>query len=132
MFYINLPVGGVSLSLLWLFLCVKWDKETKTRDKLKRIDLMGNSLLVASTVSVLIALTWADSEHPWSSYRILVPLVIGLVGLVGFFFLEGSRWVPEPVMFVSNNISLPQHYVFAHVDHSFYILKCNILFKLLV
>ncbi|KAI1206005.1 MFS general substrate transporter [Annulohypoxylon truncatum] len=97
-FYINLPVGGVSLSLLWLFLRVKWDRETKIRDKLKRIDVAGNTLLVASTVSVLIALTWAGSEYPWSSYRILVPLIIGLVGLIGFFCLEGSTWVSEPVM----------------------------------
>ncbi|KAI1497499.1 MFS general substrate transporter [Biscogniauxia marginata] len=97
-FYINLPFGGVSLSLLWLFLRVKWDKETKIRDKLIRIDVVGNTLLVASTVSVLIALTWAGSEYPWSSYRILIPLIISLAGLVGFFCLEGSTWVPEPVM----------------------------------
>ncbi|KAI5926907.1 MFS general substrate transporter [Camillea tinctor] len=97
-FYINLPVGGVSLAFLWLFLRVKWDRETKIRDKLKRIDVFGNTLLVASTVSVLIALTWAGSVYPWSSGRILVPLIIGLAGLVGFFFLEGSTWVSEPVM----------------------------------
>ncbi|KAI1864947.1 uncharacterized protein JN550_008493 [Neoarthrinium moseri] len=97
-FYINLPFGGVSLVLLWLFLRVKWDKETKIREKLKRIDLTGNSLLVASTVSVLMALTWAGSEYPWSSYRVLVPLIVGLAGLVGFFCLEGSTWVLEPVM----------------------------------
>jgi hypothetical protein len=83
-----------------LFLRVKWDKETKTLDKLKRIDVAGNSLLVASTVSVLIALTWGGSEYPWASYRVLVPLILGLVGLIGFFFLEGSTWVLEPVMCV--------------------------------
>ncbi|KAK8062545.1 hypothetical protein PG997_014642 [Apiospora hydei] len=84
-FYINLPVGGVSLSLLWLFLRVKWDKETKTWDKLKRIDYAGNFLLITATVSVLIALTWAGSVYPWSSYHILAPFIIGLAGLVGFF-----------------------------------------------
>ncbi|KAK8115550.1 hypothetical protein PG984_012052 [Apiospora sp. TS-2023a] len=97
-FYINLPVGGVSLVLLWLFLRVKWDRETKTWDKLRKIDYAGNFLLVAATVSVLIALTWAGSVYPWSSYHILVPFILGLAGLVGFFFLEGSAWVVEPVM----------------------------------
>lgn len=100
-------MGGISLSLLWLFLRVKWDKETKTLDKLKKIDVAGNSLLVASTVSVLIALTWAGSVYPWSSYRIIVSLTIGLAGLVGFFCLEGSTWVPEPVMFVRHKLSFP-------------------------
>lgn len=115
MFYINLPIGGVSLCLLWLFLRVKWDKETKTRDKFKRIDVAGNSLLVASTVSVLIALTWAGAEYPWSSFRIIVPLTIGLIGFVGFFFLEGSAWVPEPVMSVFQSFFLssgPRIYLF--------------------
>ncbi|KAK7931061.1 MFS general substrate transporter [Apiospora marii] len=97
-FYINLPVGGVSLALLWLFLRVKWDRETGTWDKLRRIDYAGNFLLVTATVSVLVALTWAGSVYPWSSYHVLVPFILGLAGLVGFFFLEGSAWVVEPVM----------------------------------
>ncbi|KAI1259158.1 MFS general substrate transporter [Xylariaceae sp. FL1019] len=97
-FYINLPVGGVSLLLLWLFLRVKWDKKSSVRDKMRRIDVVGNGILVASTVSVLIALTWAGAVYPWSSYRVLVPLIIGLVGLVAFFVVEDSKWVKEPVM----------------------------------
>ncbi|KAI0206593.1 MFS general substrate transporter [Astrocystis sublimbata] len=97
-FYINLPVDGVSLILLWLFLRVKWDRETRTWDKLKRIDFAGNGLLLASSVSVLIALTWAGSVYPWSSYRVLVPFIVGLIGLADFFWLEGSSWVREPVM----------------------------------
>lgn len=100
MFYISLPVGGVSLSLLWLFLRTKWDRQTKMKDKLKRIDIAGNVLLIASTASVLIALTWAGSQYSWSSHRVVVPLVLGLVGLVGFFCLEGSTWIPAPVMLV--------------------------------
>ena len=97
-FYINLPVGGVSLVLLWLFLRVKWDRETRVWDKLKRIDIVGNAMLVGSTVSVLIALTWAGAIHPWSSYQIIVPLIIGISGLIGFCWLQGSTWIPEPVM----------------------------------
>ncbi|KAI0022814.1 MFS general substrate transporter [Xylariomycetidae sp. FL0641] len=97
-FYLNLPVGGLSLALLWRFLRVRWDRNAKTGDKLKRVDVAGNALLVASTVAVLVALTWAGTEFPWSSYRVLVPLVLGFGGLVGFFFLEGSGWIPEPVM----------------------------------
>ncbi|KAI1653385.1 major facilitator superfamily domain-containing protein [Daldinia decipiens] len=97
-FYINLPVGGLSLVLLWLFLHVKWDRETKVRDKLKAIDIIGNTVLVASTVSILIALTWAGAIHSWSSYQIIVPLVMGVLGLIGFCGLEGSTLVPNPVM----------------------------------
>ncbi|KAF7948947.1 hypothetical protein EAE96_008126 [Botrytis aclada] len=97
-FYINLPICAVSFALLWCFLKVKWGRETDVWSKLKRIDVLGNCVLVASTVSILIALTWAGSLYAWSSFRVVIPLVVGLVGLVGFFWLEGSGWIGEPVM----------------------------------
>ncbi|TGO11286.1 hypothetical protein BTUL_0113g00160 [Botrytis tulipae] len=97
-FYINLPICGVSFVLLWWFLRVKWDRELDVWDRLRRIDVIGNCLLVASTVSILIALTWAGSLYAWSSFRVIVPLILGLVGLVGFFWVESSGWIEEPVM----------------------------------
>ncbi|KAK1703999.1 major facilitator superfamily domain-containing protein [Colletotrichum lupini] len=97
-FYINLPVGGLSLVLLYLFLHVKWDRTATFNGKLRRIDYIGNSILIASTVSVLIALTWGGEIYSWSSYRVIIPLVLGLVGLVAFCIFEGSGIVPEPVM----------------------------------
>lgn len=98
MFYINLPVGGLSLVLLYLFLHVKWNWTATFKEKLHRIDYIGNSMLIASTVSVLIALTWAGAIHPWSSYRVIVPLILGIIGLAAFCIFEGSGLVPEPVM----------------------------------
>ncbi|GKT97457.1 multidrug resistance protein fnx1 [Colletotrichum tofieldiae] len=97
-FYINLPVGGLSLVLLYLFLHVKWDRTASVTEKLRRIDFIGNAILIASTVSVLIALTWAGAVYPWSSHRIIVPLVLGILGLFAFGIFEGSGLVPEPVM----------------------------------
>ena len=92
------PVDLASLALLWLFLRVRWDKETKPWEKLKRIDMAGNCLTVASSVSVLLALTWAGAYYPWSSPRVLVPLILSLLGFCGLFWLESSDVVAEPVM----------------------------------
>ncbi|KAF7948276.1 uncharacterized protein EAE97_003687 [Botrytis byssoidea] len=97
-FYINPPICGVSFVLLWWFLRVKWDRELDVWVRLRRIDVIGNGLLVVSTVSILIALTWAGSLYAWSSFRFIVPLILGLVGLVGFFWVESSGWIVEPVM----------------------------------
>ncbi|KAI0007192.1 major facilitator superfamily domain-containing protein [Xylariaceae sp. FL0662B] len=97
-FYINLPIGGLSLVLLWMFLHVNWDRDTLVWEKLKRIDIIGNVLLIASTVSVLIALTWAGAIHPWSSPLVIIPLVLGIIGLAAFGWFEGSKLAPEPVM----------------------------------
>ncbi|KAI1419641.1 DNA repair protein RAD50 [Xylaria sp. FL1777] len=97
-FYINLPVGGVSLVMILLFLNVKYNKEMGFVEKLRRVDYLGNLLLIASTVSILYATTYGGTREPWSSFRIIVPLVLGLLGLIGLGFLETAKFIPEPVI----------------------------------
>jgi hypothetical protein len=41
-----------------------------------------------STTSVVIGLTWGGVQYPWSSGRVLLPLVVGLIGLVVFIIYE--------------------------------------------
>jgi hypothetical protein len=48
----------------------------------------GNLLVTGSTTSVVIGLTWGGVQYPWSSGRVLSPLVIGLIGLVVFVIYE--------------------------------------------
>lgn len=82
----------------YLFLNLRYDREERILSKLKRIDYLGNAILMASSVSVLIALTWAGPIYPWSDARVLVPLLVGLVGLVGFCVYEGSGIPETPVI----------------------------------
>lgn len=81
-----------------LFLRVKWDRSTTAYEKMRQIDYIGNGILIASTVSILIPLTWADVLYPWKSWHILVPLMVGVGGLVLFAVFEGLPLVAEPVM----------------------------------
>lgn len=97
-FYINLPVGAVAFILLFLFLRVKWDRSHTAYEKLRRLDYIGNGILIASTVSILIALTWADVLYTWESWHILVPLLVGVGGMVLFVVFESLPFVAEPVM----------------------------------
>nr|A0A7L8UVD5.1 RecName: Full=MFS-type efflux transporter ffsH; AltName: Full=Cytochalasans biosynthesis cluster protein ffsH [Aspergillus flavipes]QOG08945.1 FfsH [Aspergillus flavipes] len=98
-FYINLPMGGAALVLLVLFLQVKWKKELSTRDRLKRIDVVGNAILVGATFSILYALTYGGTRYPWSAANIVAPFVLGFVGLGIFIAWESNkRWCPYPVM----------------------------------
>ncbi|KAH8881055.1 MFS general substrate transporter [Thozetella sp. PMI_491] len=97
-FYLNLPICAVALVLLFIFLRVKGSKEDSVSSRLRRIDWIGNTLLTAATVSVLIALTWAGPVYAWSSPQILVPLILGLLGIIGFFFLEGLAPIKEPLL----------------------------------
>ncbi|AEO57195.1 MFS general substrate transporter-like protein [Thermothelomyces thermophilus ATCC 42464] len=97
-FYLNLPVGGVALVLLVLFLHVNYRKEDSLASTLTKIDWLGNVIFIGAVSAVLIALAWAGAVYPWGSYRILVPLLVGLAGLAGFLAFEGSRFCAQPMM----------------------------------
>ncbi|KAK2007225.1 major facilitator superfamily transporter [Colletotrichum eremochloae] len=97
-FWMNLPIGGTSLCLLYLLLHVKDDKTTPLGDKIKNIDYIGNILVIGSTVSVLYALTLVGSSDAWGSWQVLLPLLIGFGGFATFICFEGSRLCPHPVV----------------------------------
>lgn len=65
--------------------------------KMKRVDFGGNTLIIASTVSVLYALSYGGTRYAWSDARVLSSLIIGLIGLVLFVIYEGLPFVIEPV-----------------------------------
>ncbi|KAI3400056.1 hypothetical protein diail_4594 [Diaporthe ilicicola] len=107
-FYLNIPVCAIALAALLVFLRTRYKKDT-VGNSLKRVDLGGNALLVASVVAVLIALTWGGTQYAWSSFRTLVPLILGLVGIGAFIWLESTTIIPEPTMplrLFSNRTSL--------------------------
>lgn len=97
-FYINLPIGGCSLVLLFLFLRVNFDRTTSFATRLKRIDYIGTIILVASVTSLLIALSWGGGRFPWSSWHVIVPLVLGILGLGVFHAYETAPWVKYPTL----------------------------------
>ncbi|XDG06154.1 hypothetical protein ABKA04_005769 [Annulohypoxylon sp. FPYF3050] len=122
-FYLNLIVAAISAVLLALSLRVLRTKET-SKNALKRIDYSGNTLLVAAITSMLLALTWGGSQEPWSSWRTLLPLILGFAGLVGYLLFETK--VPEPttpLRLFSNRTSLAGFLLsFTHQTLTFWII----------
>ncbi|KAK4031534.1 hypothetical protein C8A01DRAFT_42020 [Parachaetomium inaequale] len=95
-FYINLPVGGAAMVMIFFFLRVQHNRSQTALQKLLRIDYVGNLILVGSTVTILYALTYGGTKYPWSAAEILAPLVLGLAGLVLFMWYETKA--AEPVV----------------------------------
>lgn len=50
----------------------------------------GNGLIIASTTSVIIPLSWGGLAFPWSSPHTLVPLLVGIAGIAGFLAYEAK------------------------------------------
>lgn len=97
-FYLNVPIGGAAMVTLFTFLRVKSDQTPDYLMRLKRIDWFGNVVFVLSMVSVLIALSWSGSRYPWSSFRVIVPLVMGFFGFALFVLYEASKYCVNPTM----------------------------------
>ncbi|KMU88045.1 hypothetical protein CIHG_05812 [Coccidioides immitis H538.4] len=56
--------------------------------KLRRIDYLGITLFTASATSFLIPVTWGGIMYAWNSWRTLVPLILGALGLIGAMYYE--------------------------------------------
>ncbi|KAJ7680653.1 Mfs1.2 [Mycena polygramma] len=106
-FYLNLPVCGVAFILTLLFLSLPTPPGT-LREKLRRMDWIGNGLVISSTSSAIIGLTWGGVQYPWSSAQVLVPIVLGLCGVIGFFVYETrvAAYPLVPYTLLSNRTSL--------------------------
>lgn len=63
-FWINLPIGGVSLVITFLFLHINHRRNIYWLDRLKRVDVVGNVILMGGTgTSMLIALAYAGARY---------------------------------------------------------------------
>ncbi|KAG9089342.1 hypothetical protein FS749_001406 [Ceratobasidium sp. UAMH 11750] len=96
LFYMNLPLAGIAVALVLAFLQLKTPKAS-LKDKMARIDWIGNTLIIGSTAATVLALTWAGGQYSWRSYQVLVPLIIGLVGLGATLAYEFTLAV-EPII----------------------------------
>lgn len=91
-FWLNLPFCALGFVLIPLYLKLNHKTESFV-EKLARVDWVGSVLFVGSLTSLLIPVTWGGVMYEWDSWRTLVPLCVGIAGLVGFVVYE--RLVPE-------------------------------------
>ncbi|KAF2720421.1 MFS general substrate transporter [Polychaeton citri CBS 116435] len=90
--WINLPIVGVSAILAILFLQLK-PVERPLRPRLARMDFIGMILFIAGGTAFAIPLSLGGAVTPWRSWKILLPLIIGFVLLIGFAIYEGRPTV---------------------------------------
>ncbi|KAF2729059.1 MFS general substrate transporter [Polyplosphaeria fusca] len=83
-FYLNLPISGIALVAMFMFLKVKHNRDPTWKHSVMRVDYLGNAIFIASICAVLLGLITGGTMHPWSSWRVIVPLVLGILGWIAF------------------------------------------------
>ena len=98
-FWFNLPIAGTAMALVGVFMRVKHNRSASVIKLLRQLDYFGNLWLTASVTSILLALSTASGPGSWTSWKTLVPLLLGFAGLPAFIFFEASKlWCPNPTV----------------------------------
>ena len=95
-FWINLPFCGIGLVGVPLFLRLN-KRQGSALLRLRWFDWIGAFLLTASITSFLMPISWGGVMFAWSSWRTLVPLILGIFGFLGFLAYE-SYLAPLPLI----------------------------------
>ncbi|KAK2058363.1 major facilitator superfamily transporter [Colletotrichum caudatum] len=86
-FYINLPIGGMTLLAMLFFPSPNTYDDGKNPkmtfiSKLLQLDLLGAAALLPAVVTLLLALQWGGGEFSWSS-----------AAIIGLFLVSGLLYV---------------------------------------
>ena len=89
-FWINIPIGIVVLIITNRTLHLPWSRQSQ------RVDILGATLLVAGTSSLLMGLSWSSEEYGWTA-----PATLGLMlaaVILGVGFVGWERRAPVPIV----------------------------------
>ncbi|KAI5923532.1 major facilitator superfamily domain-containing protein [Camillea tinctor] len=92
-FYINLPIGGAAMVVIFMFLRISRVNNPENQSFVSRIlelDLIGTAVLVPAIIMLLLALQWGGAEYPWSDSRI-IGLFVG-AGVMAVMFVGVEHW----------------------------------------
>lgn len=124
-FWMNLPVCGLALMALLFFMRVKtgggldapaspaqseqlgqWKGGHHIVARLKRLDYLGNAIFTLSMIALLFGLVEGGSVNPWSSWRIILPLILGVIGWIIFHIQQHFAAQPSvPTRLFTNRTS---------------------------
>ncbi|KAJ6579591.1 major facilitator superfamily domain-containing protein [Mycena vulgaris] len=92
-FYINLPIGGVTIFVMAIFFKAPRGAMHKTEsigwmDRIQQFDPLGTIVFIPAIVSLLLALQWGGSKYPWGNGRIIGLFVVFGILISGFIAIQ--------------------------------------------
>ena len=92
-FYVNLPLGIVSLFVVWSTLHLSHERPHEGK---VTIDWWGAGVLSVWITALVLAITWGGNQYPWGSWQELSLFAVAAVGLLTFALIERSS--AEPII----------------------------------
>lgn len=75
-FYINLPIGGVTMVVIFFFLRISRPEGDTPKEKsfvarILQLDLIGTVVFFPAIIMLLLAIQWGGADYTWNSSRII-------------------------------------------------------------
>jgi EmrB/QacA subfamily drug resistance transporter len=91
-FYINLPIGAITIVIIALFFVSPHTHRNTTVEtwgqRIMQFDPVGTVLFMPAVICLLLALQWGGTTYAWNSGRIIALFVIFAVLILGFLFVQ--------------------------------------------
>ncbi|RGP64257.1 major facilitator superfamily transporter [Fusarium sporotrichioides] len=100
-FYINLPVGAISIAIITFFFSDPPQAKparVPLKEKLLQMDLVGVALLIAATICFVLGVEYGQGKYSWGSSKV-IGLLVGFV-LILFVWAANEWWMGERAMIV--------------------------------
>ena len=94
-FYINAPIGAVTLLLImYCFSDTRKPSDIARmtfQQKVSQLDLLSNLLFLPALTGLFLAFSWAGTKYPWDNGRVIGPLITFAVLLAAFVYNQIRR-----------------------------------------
>ncbi|KAK1251186.1 hypothetical protein MKX07_005741 [Trichoderma sp. CBMAI-0711] len=104
-FYINLPIGGVSAAIIFVFFQTPRNAvpvKATMLEKIRQMDPLGVILMMGATISFILAVQYGGIAHPWDS-SVVIGLLVGFVLIIGAWafvqWYQGDYSMVPPKLF---------------------------------
>ncbi|GAB1317454.1 hypothetical protein MFIFM68171_07664 [Madurella fahalii] len=110
-FWINLPVGAVTMLVIIIFFPDPQRQARNENDTLvqrvMRFDPFGTLVFMPAIICLLLALQWGGTTHPWSNWRIILLFCLFGALILAFVWIQhkqGDKATVPPRIFLKRSV----------------------------
>ncbi|EAS31810.3 drug:H+ antiporter-2 [Coccidioides immitis RS] len=126
-FYINLPIGAVTIFAILVFLkAPKQNLNTSLswKARLLQLDPIGSAAFMPGVVCLLLALQWGGTRYAWGNWRIIILFILFAILIsvfIGIQIYKGDNATVPPRIFTQRSISSAAFFALT-LGSSFFII----------
>lgn len=126
-FYINLPIGAVTIVAILFFLKPprqKIDTSLTWKSRILQLDPIGSFAFMPGVVCLLLALQWGGTKYAWGNWRIIILFIFFalLIGVfIGIQIYKGDNATVPPRILKQRSIASGAFFAFT-LGSSFFII----------